>query len=112
MFLVILWLFSKAFPAAVTTIKGHLLSQYLAAFQREAAMPRLPVFLFIVVLISLLTGHVDGFNFVHGAEHVDQLIKIRARKVMVAMNDYDYGKPNNKHDPPPKAKPGPGGRNR
>ncbi|KAK8949359.1 hypothetical protein KSP39_PZI005598 [Platanthera zijinensis] len=40
-----------------------------------------------------------------------EMREIHARKMLMDVNDYDYGRANNKHDPPPKGKPGGGGKN-
>ncbi|PKA53344.1 hypothetical protein AXF42_Ash010074 [Apostasia shenzhenica] len=90
-------------------------------------MPRLPKILFIlfIVVFTLIVPpvYVESLKKAGAAQHAYQVNSvmcmkllflvhsIHARKVLVATNDYDYGRANNKHDPPQKGKPGIGGKN-
>ncbi|XP_020687500.1 uncharacterized protein LOC110103228 [Dendrobium catenatum] len=68
------------------------------------------IILFILVFVSFSSGHVESTKSKGGVEDIYQVNKVHGRKFLLVMNDYDYGKANPRHDPPPKGKPGPGGK--
>ncbi|URD99078.1 hypothetical protein MUK42_32411 [Musa troglodytarum] len=77
-----------------------------------AIMPRLETFLIVLFLILLSeSSSCQAGGNQDGKEPVCLVTKIYIRKALLETTlDYDYGRPNIKHDPTVKGKPGIGGK--